>query len=57
MIESPFKGNDERASDILGLVYSDVCGPMNTNIRERYNYFITFADDLSRYEYVYLMKH
>ena len=30
---------------------------MSTKVRGGFNYFITFIDDLSRYEYVYLMKH
>ena len=25
--------------------------------RDRYHYFLTFTDDLSRYGYIYLMKH
>ena len=48
MIKSPFKEKDERASDVLGLVHSDVCGPMNIGIRGRYYYFIIFTNDLSR---------
>ena len=38
-------------------MHSDVCGPMNISTRGGYSYFITFIDDLSRYGYVYLMKH
>ena len=30
---------------------------MSTTARGGYEYFITFTDDLSRYGYVYLMKH
>ena len=30
---------------------------MSSNARGGYFYFITFTDDLSRYGYVYLMKH
>ena len=56
MTKSSFKKKDEWASDVLGLIHSDVYGPMNTSTRERYNYFITFTDDLLRYGYVYLMK-
>ena len=41
----------------MGLVYFDVCGPMSSSARGGYFYFITFTDDLSRYGYVYLMKH
>ena len=47
----------ERASELLGLIHTDVCGSMNTGAKSRYYYFIIFSDDLSRYGYVYLMKH
>ena len=57
MIKTPFAKSCERASDLLGLVHSDVCGPMSTTTRGGYEYFITFTDDLSRYGYIYLMKH
>ena len=57
MTKSPFKKKDERASDVLGLIHTDVCGPMNISARGRYYYSIMFTDDLSRYGYVYLMKH
>ena len=30
---------------------------MSTCARGEYSYFITFTNDLSRYGYVYLMKH
>ena len=48
---------NEPASDVLDLVHTDVCGPMSTSARRGYYYFITFIDDLSRYGYIYLMKH
>ena len=35
----------------------DVCGPMSVETRGGYHYFLTFTDDLSRYGYIYLMKH
>ena len=58
MIKSPFKRKGERASDILGLIHTDVCGPMNISTRRGYFYFITFINDLSRYGYVYFfMKY
>ena len=41
---------------MLELVNSDVCGPMSTQARGGYEYFITFIDDYSRFGYVYLMK-
>ena len=57
MTKSPFNKQGERANDLLGLIHTDVCGPLSTNARGGYSYFVTFTDDLSRYGYVYLMKH
>ena len=57
MLKSPFTEKDERASDMLGLIHTDVYGPMSIYSRGGYSYFITFTDDLSRYGYIYLMKH
>ncbi|KAK8593425.1 hypothetical protein V6N12_045507 [Hibiscus sabdariffa] len=57
MTKAPFNGKGERASDLLGLIHSDVCGPMNTQARGGYHYFITFTDDFNRYGYIYLMRH
>ena len=47
----------ERAIDLLKNIHTDVCGPMNIEARGRYHYFLIFTDDLSRYEYIYLMKN
>ncbi|KAK8569060.1 hypothetical protein V6N12_007592 [Hibiscus sabdariffa] len=57
MTKAPFTGKGERTSDLLGLIHSDVCGPMNTQDRGGFQYFITFTDDFSRYGYIYLMRH
>lgn len=43
----PF-GIAKRASSILELTYSDICGPMNVKVRHGAYYFITFIDDYSR---------
>ena len=45
------------ATELLGLIHSDVCGPINVIAQGGYVYFVTFTDDLSRYDYVYLMKY
>ena len=50
-------GHGERATEILVLVHIDVCGPFNVQARDGYVYFITFIDDYSWYEFVYLMHH
>ena len=57
MTKAPFAGHNERASDLLGLIHTDVCGPISSIARGGYQYFITFTDDFSRYGYIYLMRH
>jgi hypothetical protein len=57
MTKAPFTGQSERASDLLGLVHTDVCGPMIYVARGGFQYFITFIDDFGRYGYIYLMRH
>ena len=47
----------ERANDLLEIIHTDVCGPISVEARGGYHYFLTFIDDLSRYGYIYLMKH
>ena len=42
---------------MLEIIHTDVCSPMSVEARGRYRYFLTFTDDLSRYGYIYLMKH
>ena len=57
MTKTPSSSTMERAIDLLEIIHTDVCGPMNIEARGRYHYFLIFTDDLSRYEYIYLMKH
>jgi hypothetical protein len=57
MTKAPFTSQSERASDLLGLVHTDICGPMSSVVRGCFQYFITFIDDFSRYGYIYLMRH
>ena len=57
MTKSPFTGKGERANDLLALIHTDVCRPLNIPAIGGFQYFITFTDDFNRYGYVYLMKH
>ena len=57
MTKTPFFGTMERATDLLEIIHTDVCDPMSVEARGGYRYFLIFTDDLSRYEYIYLMKH
>ena len=51
------KVSTTRATQILGLIHSDVCGPLQSATHMGCKYFVTFIDDFSRYAYVYLLKH
>ena len=55
MTKTPFSGTMERATDLLGIIHSGVCGPMRFDARGGYRYFLTFKDDLRRYG-VYLLN-
>ena len=57
MTKTPFFGTMERVTDLLEIIHTDVCDPMSVDARGKYRYFLTFTDDLSRYGYIYLMKH
>nr|GEX71387.1 retrotransposon protein, putative, Ty1-copia subclass [Tanacetum cinerariifolium] len=52
-----FPHRPERATDLLGIIHTDVCGPLRHVSRQGASYFITFTDDYSHYGYVYLLKH
>jgi hypothetical protein len=45
------------AIDLLQIRHTDVCGPVSVSARGGYHYFVTFIDGVSRYGYIYLMKH
>jgi GAG-pre-integrase domain/Integrase core domain len=57
MTKPHFTKKSERSKDLLGLMHSDVCGPMSISARDGSRYFVTFTDDFSKYGYVYLMRH
>ena len=57
MTKTLFSGTMERATDLLEIIHTDVCSPMSVEAHGRYHCFLTFTDDLSRYGYIYLMKH
>ena len=57
MTKSLFYGHGGRTTELLGLKHSDIYRSMSTQARGGYSYFIIFIDDLSRFKYVYLLKH
>ena len=57
MTKTPSTRQGERATERLGLIHSDVCGPMRMMVRGGFYNFITFIDNFTRYGYVYLLKN
>nr|GFB45483.1 retrotransposon protein, putative, Ty1-copia subclass [Tanacetum cinerariifolium] len=47
MTKKPFNKNIERATDLLGLIHTDVCEPLRHVSRKGASYFLTFTDDFS----------
>ena len=56
MHKSPKKNHKSpRATQLLGIIHSDVCGPMSVESHSRALYFVTFIDCYSRYNHVYFI--
>lgn len=45
-----------RSTEVLDLIHTDICGPMQTLTPGKKRYFLTFIDDFSRYTTVYLLS-
>lgn len=52
----PFKPLQNRETEVLSLIHSDICGPMNVESLERSRYFVTFIDDFSRYTETVILR-
>ncbi|WVZ17444.1 hypothetical protein V8G54_010426 [Vigna mungo] len=53
----PFKTHLQiRSKELLQVVHSDVCGPMETPTLSGNRYFVTFVDEFSRMTWVFLIK-
>jgi hypothetical protein len=50
------KDGATKASQLLGIVHIDVCGPMKTTLHGGTQYFFTFINNFSRKTHVYLLK-
>lgn len=51
-----FPKEGSRATSILDLIHSDLCGPMEVHSFNGAKYFLTLIDDLSRKVFVYFLK-
>nr|GEU68542.1 hypothetical protein [Tanacetum cinerariifolium] len=56
MTRKSFPHRLKRATDLFGIIYTDVCGPLRHVSRQGASYFITSTDDYSHYGYVYLLS-
>jgi transposase InsO family protein len=54
---SYMKSSPNRAKQVLEVVHSDVCGPMQTPTFGGKRYFVTFIDDKSHFCVVYLLRN
>ena len=52
----PFPKDGHRADEILELVHTDICGPMEEASLAGSRYYLTFVDDKSRRVFVYFLK-
>ena len=49
------KNDANRCGDVLELIHTDICGPFLTSSWNGQQYFITFIDNYSHYDYFYLI--
>lgn len=54
---APFPSSGSRATELLQIVHSDVCGPMSTNSLGGNKFYVSFIDDHSRMVTVFLIKN
>ena len=52
----PFKQSDSREEEKLGLVHSDICGPMKIESLGGGKYFVTFIDDCTRFTEIVILN-
>ncbi|WVZ68985.1 hypothetical protein U9M48_017854 [Paspalum notatum var. saurae] len=52
----PYPKSVSKSSAPLELVFSDVWGPSPTSVG-RYNYYVSFIDDFSKFSWIYLLKN
>lgn len=55
MTKGPFRAKGNHTTQLLELIYTNVCSLISIQGRGRYEYFVTFIDNYSLYEYIYLM--
>jgi len=51
------KASNRQSKDILEIIHSDVCGPMQTIMPGGKRYVLTMVDDYSGYTEIFLLAH
>ena len=51
-----FSSSDSRSVGVLGLIHSDLCGPMSSVSLRGFEYYVTFIDDHSRKTWIYFLR-
>jgi hypothetical protein len=46
--------NYKHSTRVLEIIHTNICGPFPVRTVDGFNPFITFTDDYSRYDYIYL---
>ena len=46
--KAAYQRNNNRDESVLGMIHSDICGPISTRDLSGVDYFITFIDDHSK---------
>jgi hypothetical protein len=54
--KAAYPRSDSRATGVLELIHSDLCGPMSSVSLSGFEYFVIFIDDYSRKTWIYFMK-
>lgn len=52
----PFPKRENRSTELLQIIHTDLCGPMRTTSNGGAKYFMTITDDRSRWGDVYFLK-
>lgn len=55
-VETRNKNADSKATEILALVHTDLCGPMDPTDRDGYRFTLAFTDDYSGMIWTYFLK-
>lgn len=52
----PFEKSENRSTELLQLIHSDLCGPMENESIGRSRYMLTFIDDFSKKVFCYFLR-